>query len=131
MPPEAETPPDVVEGPSSRFAMPWRRVWTRRPVPAGVGLAAALTGRALEADLAVVDFRGAAAFFFVVFLLDLAVAFFADFFVVDFFAEPFFAELFCFALFALLADFDFLPEARAAILDFPSRSWLFDVRERA
>lgn len=99
-------------------------------------MAEALIGRDLEADFAVVDFRGAAAFFFVAFLLDLAVAFFADFFVVDFFDELFFAELFlvepvCFALFALLADFDFLPEARAAMLDFPSRSWLFDVRERA
>jgi hypothetical protein len=30
-----------------------------------------------------------------------------------------------------LAAFDFLPDVRAAMLDFPSRSWLFGVRARA
>ena len=129
MPPEAETPPDVVEGPRSRFEMPLRRVCTSTPKPAGAGLAGAFTGRDLEADFAFVVLRGAAAFFFVPFALDFAEAFFAELFLREvFFVEPFFAELF---FVALLADFAFLPEARAAILDFPSRSWLFDVRERA
>lgn len=79
------------------------------PEPAG----AALTGA-----FAAVDFRGAA-FFFVPFAPALADVFFVPAFFVDFFAEPFFAELF---FVALLADFVFLPEARAAMLEFPSRS---------
>lgn len=127
MPPEAELPPEVVEGPRSRFEMPTSRVCTRVPEPAGAvvaGRAAAFfAGRALE----VVDLRGAAAFAVAFFFVPFALAFGADFLLVDF-PAAFFAELF---FVDLLAAFDFLPEARAAILDFPSRSWWFDVRARA
>ena len=115
MPPEAETPPDVVEGPRSRFATPAIRVRTSIPELAG-------TGRA--------------AFFFVAFAPGFDAAFFFVVLPLAFFAGLFFAGLFLVAVLVaflvdFLAAFDFLPEVRAAMLDFPSRSWFFDVRARA
>ena len=112
MPPEAELPPPVVEGPRSRFATPAIRVRTSMPVPAGAGRAAFFTDFAVELAFFFVAFF--ADFFFVV----LAAAFLAGLFLADFFAE-------------LLAAFDFLPDLRAAMLDFPSRSWFFDLRAAA
>jgi len=123
MPPDAELPPEVVEGPRSRFEIPMRRVCTRAPEPAGAGVVAravVCAGRAFKVAFALafdfVDLRGASAFFLEPFALDFGAAFFFVDFPTAFFAElflvePFFAELF------------FLPEARAAMLDFPSRSW--------
>lgn len=109
--------------------MPTSRVCTRVPEPAGAvvtdRVAAFFAGRALE----VVDLRGAAAFAVAFFFVPFALAFGADFFRVDFpaafLAELFLAGFFFAELFFvdLLAAFDFLPEARAAMLDFPSRSW--------
>lgn len=122
MPPEAETPPDVVLGPSSRCATPRIRVRTSSPVPAGADFL-----RPFEAAFAVVDLREVAFF---------EVAFEAAFFVVAFFfggvaffAVPFAFELalafaaflgflalaFLVVLVFLLAAFDRLPEVRAAM----------------
>lgn len=108
--------------------MPRTRVCTRAPEPVGAGVAALavdFAGRAFEVAFALafdfVDLGGALAFFFVPFALDFGAAFFfvdfpAAFFAALFFVEPFFAELFFVEPFFLL-------EARAAMLDFPSRSW--------
>ena len=129
MPPEAESPPAVVEGPRSRFATPAIRVCTSMPVPAGTGREAFFT-----------DFAFELAFFFVAFAPVFAAAFFVAFLPAAFFAVPFLAGLFRVGflldfllelLLEFLAAFDFLPEVRAAMLDFPSRSWFFDVRARA
>jgi len=122
MPPEAETPPDVVLGPSSRCATPRIRVRTSSPVPAGVDFL-----RLVEAAFAVVDLREAAFFevvfeaaFFVVVVFFPVVAFVALAF------EPALAFVAFFAVFGLLgvvpafflAAFDRLPEVRAA-MSFP------------
>lgn len=133
MPPEAESPPAVVEGPRSRFATPAIRVRTSMPVPAGVGREVFFT-----------DFAFALAFFFVAVAPVLAAAFRVAFLPAAFFAVPFLAGLLrddfwlTFLLDflpellpELLAAFVFLPEARAAMLEFPSRCWFFGLRGRA
>jgi hypothetical protein len=128
MPPDQESPPAVVLGPSSRCATPRMRVCTSSPVPAGTDLLRAF---------AVVDLREVAFFegfadlvaFFVPF--EAAFVVFA-FRVVAFFALPFgfalaFAAFFAFfvvlaffvvVLAFLLAAFERLPDFRAA-MSFP------------
>lgn len=122
MPPEADSPPAVVLGPSSRWATPRMRVRTSSPVPAGVDFL-----RVVDAVFAVVALREVTFFEEVFEAAFLAVAFFFGTGVFFALAFPFFDPAFGFepaeAFFAVVPDFflaafERLLEVRAA-MSFP------------
>ena len=129
MPPEEDSPPAVVLGPSSRCATPGMRVCTSSPVPAGTDLLRAFAVVDLREVAFFEGFADLAAFFFVPFEAAFFVVGFA-FRVVAFFALPFgfalalaFAAFFAFfvvVLAFLLAAFERLPDFRAAMSCPPS-----------
>ena len=122
MPPEAESPPVVVVGPSSRFAMPSTRVCTSSPVPVGADLRVVFA----LAFFAEAFFFGVAAFRLVAFFEPGLAAFGLAFFAVP--PAAFFFGVFCAVFFAevfavfFAAPFDRFTEVRAAMPCPPSRA---------